>query len=520
MAIPKTPPPLNKSNSKKVKAYSFNNIVLKEKLRNPVGFMFLALCSIFFALVLTRLGMLPGILILVATIALPICYAIVAYPQFGVTVLLVMAYFIMWIISFNLVGDFPLGTMMDALEALLILGFFIHQKKRPNWEIFKNPISIIILIWVSYNIIEFINPITESRMAWLYTIRTTALIMLMYFIFSYHIRTVVFIRFIFKSWLAMALFAAIYAYKQEHFGFFAFEESYLSDPLIRNLLFIDGHWRVFSIFAEPVSFSLFMVVSSLLCICLIFGPVSNPKKIILAALVWFFLQTMLYSGTRSAYPLIPAGMMLFAILTYNKKLIYFYVGCVVFFVFTVIVPTNSQSIIRYQSAFKPSNDASFIVRKVNQDRMTSYIQTHPLGGGLGATGMWGARFAPNSFLAQIPPDSGYFRVALELGWVGLLIFCTLMFIILKTGITNYYRMKDPELKSYCLAMVLIVYAYSIGNYPQEAIVQFPANIYFYLVTALINITYNLDLKKQELKENEQNTLLDAGKGIKTKFSSI
>jgi hypothetical membrane protein len=78
-----------------------------------------------------------------------------------------------------------------------------------------------------------------------------------------------------------------------------------------------------------------------------------------------------------------------------------------------------------------------------------------------------------------------------------------MFTILKTGIDNYYKMKDPELKSYCLAMLLIVFAFNIGNYPQEALVQYPANIFFFLVVALINITYKLDKEKR----NEESSLL-------------
>jgi hypothetical protein len=41
-------------------------------------------------------------------------------------------------------------------------------------------------------------------------------------------------------------------------------------------------------------------------------------------------------------------------------------------------------------------------------------------------------------------------------------------------------------------MLLIAFAINIGNYPQEALVQFPMNIYFYLVAALINITKQLD----------------------------
>src|SRR5690606_22427467 len=143
-----------------------------------------------------------------------------------------------------------------------------------DWSIFKDPIGIIILIWIGYNILEFANPTTESRMAWVYTIRTVDIVMLMYFIFSYHIRSVKLVRLILKVWLALAFFAALYAFKQEYIGFFDFEERNLSDPRLRGLLFINGHWRVFSIFSDPVAFSYNMVVSSLICIALIFGKTS------------------------------------------------------------------------------------------------------------------------------------------------------------------------------------------------------------------------------------------------------
>ncbi|MFX8581962.1 hypothetical protein ABTM27_21125, partial [Acinetobacter baumannii] len=69
---------------------------------------------------------------------------------------------------------------------------------------------------------------------------------------------------------------------------------------------------------------------------------------------------------------------------------------------------------------------------------------------MGSTGEWGKKFAPNSYLANFPPDSGYVRTTVELGYVGLALFCILMFVIIKTGIDHYYLIKDPELKSYCL----------------------------------------------------------------------
>ena len=46
-------------------------------------------------------------------------------------------------------------------------------------------------------------------------------------------------------------------------------------------------------------------------------------------------------------------------------------------------------------------------------------------------------------------------------------------------------------------MVLIIFALDIGNYPQQAFVQYPTNILFYLAMAIINVTMRLDKKKSE-----------------------
>jgi putative inorganic carbon (HCO3(-)) transporter len=437
-------------------------------------------------------GVKAGALILSGAVGLPVLYGVIAHPRFGILVLLVAAYLIMWIMRMNLTA-FPLGTLMDGLLALLILGLFIKQKYKPDWTILKGPISTMIIIWIIYNFLEIINPSGGSRLAWVYTIRSVAIVMLTYFIFSYHIRTREFLRLIIKVWLFLSLFAALYGFKQQHFGFFGFEENYLnSDPLIMNLLFIGGVWRKFSIFSDPVAFSYNMVISALLCIGLMFGPLSQKKKIVLASLAAFFLLNMLYSGTRGAYVLFPAAMVLLAILVFNRKILAITALGGIAILILISIPTSNPALYRFQSAFKPSEDASFSVRANNQKMIQPYIQSHPMGGGLGSTGVWGAKFSPGSFLASFPPDSGYVRVAVELGWIGLFIFCTLMFIILRTGINNYFAIEDPELKSYCLAMTLIVFALNIGNYPQEALVQFPTNIYFYLVVAIINVSMRMD----------------------------
>lgn len=472
--------------------------LLFNTFKNTYSRLLLILSAIIIASLLAFTGISGGVLFVLAVVSLPLLYIIIAYPGFGIIFLLLMAYLLFAIMKFNI--SFPLGTLIDGLEVLLVIGLLFRIKGEKNRAIFKEPIGLMLLIWIGYNLLEVANPEAESTLAWLYTVRTVAIISLTYFVFLYNIRTVQFLRLILKIWIVLSFLGAAYALKQQFIGFSASEEAWLhSDPDIENLLFINGQWRIFSFFSDPVAFSYNMIVSSILCITLITGPFKSWKKIVLGALAAFFLFAMVYSGTRSAYVLLPAALGLLAILKFNKRVLVFTLVAAFLLAILVVIPTSNVTLYRFQSAFKPSNDASYNLRKANQKKIQPYILTHPMGGGLGATGVWGSRFAPHSYLANFPPDSGYVRVAAELGWIGLFLFCLLMFTILRRGINNFYKINDPELKTYCLSMVLIVFAFNIGNYPQEALVQLPSNIYFYLVAAILNVTLLLD-QKPEIKK--------------------
>ena len=470
-------------------------VVVEEKFNHPVGFVLLGLAALLIGYSVGAIGFLPGLAVVASIGAVPFLYSVIAFPRFGIAVLMVAAYLLMWVIKMGV--GFPIGTLMDGLEALLLIGLLLKMKYSPPKDIFKNPVTYFIAVWIFYNLAQVANPAAESRLSWVYTIRTVAMVMLMYFVFMYHIRTEQYLLFVIKLWLALSVFAAVYALWQEYVGFLPFEEAGLNTPEVRGLLFIDGRWRNFSIFSDPVTFSYNMVASSLLCIGLMTGNISRRKRQILGAMAFLFTYVMLFSGTRGAYVLLPVGLALLAVLKMNRQIFKATIAGVVIFLALIFVPTSNYTLYRFQTAFRPSNDASFNVRKANQKRIQPYILSHPIGGGLGATGGWGQRFAPNSYLANFPPDSGYVRVAVELGWVGLFLFCTLMFTALKTGVDNYYRIKDRRLKSICLAMLLMVFALSVGNYPQEAFVQFPTNIYLFLAIAIINISMRLDDAKQK-----------------------
>jgi hypothetical protein len=476
----------------------WQKIIIK-KFSAPAVVLFLVISSLAISFIIAREGYVTGIIILCGLIALPMGYATVAYPQFGIIALIAIAFFINFASRF-LPEPTPIGLVMDAMTYLLILGFFIRQKKEKKWEYFKNPITYFIVIWIGYNLFEVINPDSPSILEWVFTVRTVGFIMLMYFVFLLHIRTKEQIRLILKVWILMALLGGLSGFQQEHIGLFSFEHEWLYRfPDRFKLLFIGGHLRKWGIFSDPVVYAYNMVAAALLCISLLLNSAHKRRKIALIGLIVFFFSVMLYSGTRASYVIIPAAMVMLAILNFNKNVLVIVVIAGIILGFLIVVPTSNPTLARFQSAFRPSKDASFEERAKNQERIKPFILSHPIGGGLGAVGIWGERFAPNSYLAKFPPDSGYVRVAVEMGYIGLLIFCIFNFVILYKGINYFYLIKDPELKTYCLAMILIIFAFDVGNYPQQALVQYPSNILFYLAMALLNVTMRLDIEQRQIK---------------------
>ncbi len=481
---------------------TFWDKIIIQKLSAPVIIVFLVCTSLAVSYVITREGYIAGLIILFALAALPVAYATVVYPRFGIMTLIVVAFFINYSSRF-LPEPTPIGLVMDAMTYLLILGFFIKNKSDKQWDYFKNPITYFTLAWLGYNLLELINPASPSILEWVFTVRTVGVIMLMYFVFLYHIRTKEFIKLLIKLWLALEVIAAFSGLQQEHFGLFGFENEWLHRfPERYKLLFIGGHLRKWGIFSDPVVYAYNMVAAALVCIALMFGPLRTNTKIILGFMAAFFFMVMLYSGTRASYLIIPAGLSMLFILNFNKKVLIFAVVCALVLGVLIRVPTSNPTLARFQSAFKPSKDASFEERLKNQERIKPFILSHPIGGGLGSVGVWGQRFAPGSYLAKFPPDSGYVRVAVEMGWIGLLLYCIFNFVILYKGIQYFYLIRDPMLKSYCLGMILFIFAFDVGNFPQQALVQYPSNILFYLAMALLNITMRLDIEQRKLKPIE------------------
>src|SRR5690606_22359793 len=106
--------------------------------------------------------------------------------------------------------DVPLGLAMDALIALMFFGLFVKQIKERDWSFARNAVSTMIVIWIFYNIIQVVNPVATSRLAWVYTIRGMAGLMVLYYIALYAFKSLDSVATFLKIWIVLSLLAALY----------------------------------------------------------------------------------------------------------------------------------------------------------------------------------------------------------------------------------------------------------------------------------------------------------------------
>ena len=193
-----------------------------------------------------------------------------------------------------------------------------------------------------------------------------------------------------------------------------------------------------------------------------------------------------YSGTRTCNAMLVAGLLSYIVFTLNeKRTVIVLISAVVLTVFILFGPLqNSPVVYRIKTTFEGSKDASAMARDINRKNIQPYIYQRPMGGGLQTCGEEGNRFYPNHRLAGFPPDSGYMKIMLEQGWVGLAINIIFYFIILQRGIIGFYDSKKQEIKTLYIAFTVCFFSLIVGQYSQLAIAQYPQYL-FYLATLVI-----------------------------------
>jgi putative inorganic carbon (HCO3(-)) transporter len=469
---------------------------LINKLDTALGIIILGLLALVVAVVVGQMGFMGGSLMLVAAIGFLVVFASLFYPYTGLYFALIMSVLVSFL---SKIVDLPYGISLDLLLVVMGLGVIMRQIKERDLSFAKSPLSLPILVWVFYCLIQVLNPYALSKMAWLYTVRSVALLILLYFIACYALSSYRRIINIFKFALALAFISALYGLKQEFFGFTDFELTWLyADQGRFQLIFQWSRLRIFSFFSDPTNYGIYMAYMGVICFILLLGPFKIWQKIALSIGGLAMFVAMAYAGSRTPFVLVPFGFGIFTLLTLKRNVLIAMVLFVMVGSVLVLKSTGSAVIYRLQSAFLPDRSGDTMnVRWENQKKIQPLIQNRPFGSGLGSTGEWGQRFAPNSLLAKFPPDSGLVRIAVELGWIGLLLYSFLLYKILNMGIRYYFRVRHPGIKVIYLALICMLFMLVLASYPQEAIIQIPTSIFFYVSLAMLTRLKDFDVEVKD-----------------------
>lgn len=389
----------------------------------------------------------------------------------------------------------PYGFMVEAILALVYIILFFRYFKKLDFSLAKNRLVFLLLIWLTYIILQVANPQAQSTTAWAYAMRGVALIQLL-------IIPLVFVLFREKQdlkqfllvYFTFSLMAILWGIKQHFIGLTQGELDYLYSSGAYSTHILFGKLRVFSFYTDAGTFGAAMGQLSIISALLFLGPFNkNVKNISLAIAALAFLALML-SGTRGALAIPAVGGFMYIIIIRNVKYIVLAFSILAFgFIFLkhTTIGNSNYSVNRLRTALDPK-DASLNTRIENRKRLTAYLSDKPFGGGVGSAGDWGQKFTPNTWLANFPPDGLYTRIRAETGIVGYILYLGIWIYILILCVIICWNLKNPKYKSIATAFLASYAGILVANYGNEVMTQYPNNFVTFISLSFIFIMKRWD----------------------------
>jgi hypothetical protein len=430
-------------------------------------------------------GLAVGLLVLLGSLGIVLAGLVLKDYRIGFYFIFLMGVFMFYVDRLVSI-EFPIGTIYDALVGLVFFALFV-DKKQHDWTHFKNPVTIMFIVVIVYQLLQLLNPSATSVVAWLVSLRNN-ISFLIYVICFQMFSSIKEVRKFTGVWLGIAVLVALYGIYQKVFGLPGFEMAWMHENPDRiDLYIIWGQLRVFSFLSDPSSFGLFIGGSALSTMVLAMGPFKLRYRVLYGVMTVILLMAMSYSGTRTAIALVAVGIAFYITIMLHNRRTLVAAGVVVFLGLVLLFgPFYGGTLTRLRSTFKASDDPSMAVRDYKRLAFQKYIQEHPIGGGLYSVGNNGARYSPGHPLAgKWDPDSVYLLTALETGWIGLLIFQGLFFVVILQGIKNFFALKDPVLRTYILVYIVPFMALSVAHFTQDAMFHKPTNIIIYATYAIV-----------------------------------
>lgn len=454
---------------------------LEKKLDTRFGYLFLSVVAFLMAYGIVAVDKLTGPIIVTIVGGFLLSVMLFKSPYFGF-------YFLIALSSITATIDrlvelpLPSGTLIEIYTYILLLSVLLKFELRKNLDLrfWTNPITVGLFILFAYYIVEFFNPEMFSSLGWFSFFRKQ----FSYFVFYYlcyclldsRERIIYFIRFM----IVLSTVAALYACKQQWFGYSGFELRWIGTGNGYTLLLQAGMLRKFSFFSDPAASGILFAGISMLCVILIFRSRNSREKKWLGMALIINLLGYSYSGTRTATLMVVAGILLYCLSTiFERRTLIFLLYSVVVFTLLMVLPYQNAITNRIRSTFEGTKDASAAIRDYDRHEVQPYIQAHPMGGGIFTSGGEGNKYNKGHYLEYLQADSGYLKILAEQGPIGLALLLIFYFVNMWQGYNKFFRIRDPEIRTYYIGLLVMMFTLLVAQYAQMAISQYPVVLYFY-----------------------------------------
>jgi putative inorganic carbon (hco3(-)) transporter len=476
---------------------------LEKKLNTRFGLLFLSVMGLLLVYATVLIDVKTGPVVIVSFAALVLWIGIIKSPYFGF-------YFLIAFSSVTITLDrlielpLPSGTLIELFTYLALFSLLVKHELKKNIDkrFWTNPVSIGLYILFAYYIVELFNPEMFSAVGWFSFVRKQ----LSYFVFFYlcyclldsRTRIIYFVRFM----IVLTTILALYACKQQWFGYAGFEKAWIGNGNGYSLLFQGGMLRKFSVFSDPATSGILFAAIAMLCVVLLFRNTNKKEKIWLGVALFINLLGYSYSGTRTATLMIVAGILIYFVATmYERRTLIFMMYSVLIFTALMLNPHQNAITNRIRSTFEGTRDASAALRDYDRHQVQPYIQAHPLGGGIFTSGGEGNKYNKGHYLEYLQADSGYLKTLAEQGAVGLALLLIFYFIIMRWGFHQFFRARDPEIRTYYIGLLVMMFTLLVAQYAQMAISQYPVVLYFYATLVIFIKLADYDTKNVKNVEN-------------------
>jgi putative inorganic carbon (HCO3(-)) transporter len=420
-------------------------------------------------------GLVFGVVILVAIVCLAALIALFFNHRIGLYYILAYVFY-MFLINKVAIVPFPLGVIVDLLCAITGLSLWINFHYNPDplrTHPFRNVIGYFVLACVAMDVVQLGNPLGGGSFSNALVTFREAIYLISTFFIAYHTldtkKEIVKFTYV---WVIFSATVAVYGLKQEWFGLSDAEWYFLrSDPRKFELYVTWGHVRKWSFLTDPSIYGMMMALSSIFCFVLTLRKINWKLRTVLIGFTLMFLLAMSYSGTRTAFGIVPIGIAFYFLMTIdNPRMLAAGIATAIMALVLFFGPFYGPTLHRIRSTFN-SSDPSMSFRDMKRKNLQKYIYTHPTGVGLGTANQIAGRYSITS-----DTDSGYLRTAIEKGILGLILQMGLFFAVIYVGVNTFFDSRDMLLRTLIAAYLAGILGIAVANFYQDAVDQKPMNI--------------------------------------------